>query len=375
MSDHYLAPLHSLLFKHPKYILAGWGILLLISLIGIFFIQRSVDVKDYFKKNDPTRLAEEIMAKQFGGSKPIFVRFEGNMQSPDVLKTMIRTEEFMKESPYVTSTQSIADLIAQLSFALGNGRSIPEDQDQIEQLWFMLEGNELLRQFVTDELDKGIIISRFTSPDIKEKKAFAEKMREFISANSTPECQIQITGMPFVDVTLDRSLINGQFKSVTVVVIFIIIILSLILRSFQNGLFASIPIIAATLLLFGIMGFTGISLNIATVLVAAVAVGDGIGYSIHVISYFNYARKQRKDIRSALHDTIMISGKAIVINVLSVAAGFLVLIFSNFVPLQHFGLLMAISMVGSSQGAMTLLPVILILVNRNKEASIKKKST
>lgn len=266
-----------MLFKHPKYILASWGILLLISLLRIFFIQRSVDVKDYFKKNDPTRIAEEIMAQHFGGSKPIFVRFEGNMQSPEVLKTMIRTEEFMKQSPYVNSTQSIADLITQLNFALGNGRSIPDDPNQIEQLWFMLEGNELLRQFVTDELDKGIIISRFTSPDVKDKKAFAETMRKFISANSTPDCQIQITGMPFVDVTMDRSLINGQLKSVTVVVICVIIILSVILRSFWNGLFASVPIIAATLLLFGIMGFTGISLNIATVLVAAVAVGDGSG--------------------------------------------------------------------------------------------------
>ena len=68
-----------------------------------------------------------------------------------------------------------------------------------------------------------------------------------------------------------------------------------------------------------------------------------------------------------MYETIMVSGKAIVINVLSVAAGFLVLIFSHFVPLQYFGLLMAISMIGSSLGAMTLLPVILILVFRHKK--------
>ena len=198
-------------------------------------------------------------------------------------------------------------------------------------------------------------------------------MKSFINANSTPECKIQITGMPFVDVTLDKSLVDGQFKSVTVAILFVFLILCLILRSFQNGLFASIPIVAATLLLFGIMGFTGIRLNIATVLVASVAVGDGIGYSIHVISYFRFAFKQYMDVKKALYDTIMISGRAIVINVLSVAAGFLVLIFSNFVPLQHFGLLMAFSMIGSSMGAMTLLPVILILVHR-KNRSINSVS-
>jgi len=50
----------------------------------------------------------------------------------------------------------------------------------------------------------------------------------------------------------------------------------------------------------------------------------------------------------------MISGKAIVINVMSVDAGFLVLLFSQLVPLQSFGLLVAISMIGSGLGALTL---------------------
>jgi len=366
LSEHFLKPLHLMLFKHPKYILTGWAIWLLISLSGILFIERSVDVKDYFKNNDPARLAEEIMAEKFGGSKPIFVAFEGNMQSPEVLKTMVRTEEFMKESPYVPTTQSIADLVMQLNSVMGNEKSIPDDQAQIEQLWFMLEGNELLRQFVNDDLSKGIIISKFTSPDIKQKKAFVQKMKEFIKVNSTPECKIQITGMPFVDVTLDRSLIDGQLKSVSIAILFVILILSFILRSFINGLLTSIPIVVATLFLFGIMGLTKIPLNIATVLVAAVAIGDGIGYSIHVINYFNFSFKKHQDIFQAMYETIMVSGKAIVINVLSVAAGFLVLIFSHFVPLQYFGLLMAISMIGSSLAAMTLLPVILILAYKNK---------
>ena len=68
-----------------------------------------------------------------------------------------------------------------------------------------------------------------------------------------------------------------------------------------------------------------------------------------------------------MEETIMISGKAIVINVVSVAAGFLVLIFSEMVPLQNFGLLVAMSMIGSGLGALTLLPVILILHYRRQE--------
>jgi len=68
-----------------------------------------------------------------------------------------------------------------------------------------------------------------------------------------------------------------------------------------------------------------------------------------------------------MEETIMISGKAIVVNVSSVAVGFLVLVFSEMVPLQNFGILVAMSMIGSGFGALTLLPVILILYYRKKE--------
>jgi predicted RND superfamily exporter protein len=68
----------------------------------------------------------------------------------------------------------------------------------------------------------------------------------------------------------------------------------------------------------------------------------------------------------------MISGKAILINVTTVTGGFLVLLFSQMVPLQNFGLLIAISMIGSGTGSLTLLPVILILSER-KRISINHK--
>jgi hypothetical protein len=138
------------------------------------------------------------------------------------------------------------------------------------------------------------------------------------------------------------------------------------LRSFLSGVYAAIPIMVAILILFGVMGLTAIPLNIATVLVASVALGIGIDYSIHIISHFNHSYRHHTNAEKAIEETILISGKAILINVLSVSIGFLILVFSDMVPLQYFGVLIALSMLGSSLGALTLLPVILILVHRKK---------
>jgi len=137
LSHVILKPLVNLLFKHPKYTLTAWSIFLLLSIGGTFLIKTSVNMADYFKKDNPTRISEEVMQKKFGGSLPVFVSFKGDMQSPEVLKMMIKTEHFMKEDPNIAVTQSVADLVEQMNDAMGEGKSIPDDRAKIEQLWFL----------------------------------------------------------------------------------------------------------------------------------------------------------------------------------------------------------------------------------------------
>ncbi len=306
------------------------------------------------------------MTNKFGGTKPVFVLFRGDIQDPVVLNTMLRTEEYMKQNDGVVATQSVAHLIVAMNAALGGGEQIPDEKDKIEQLWFLLDGNENMQKFVSADLDEAIIISKFSSPENEAKIEFIDYMEKFISENSTEDCRIEITGMPFIDVTMDKSLIKSQLGSLAIALVFVVIIVGAILRSFKAGIYATIPVVATIIFLFGVMGFTGIPLNIATVLVASVAMGIGIDYSIHVITHFNNSIGRGATIYEALEHTIGISGKAIIINVVSVSAGFLVLLFSEMVPLQYFGLLICLSMIGSGFSAMTFLPLILLRTHRKQ---------
>ena len=294
-----------------------------------------------------------------------------------ILNKMLEAEEYMKKNPGIEKTQSIAGLISDINGALGQGKKIPEEKDMVEQLWFLLEGNDNMNNLVSEDLDEAVIISWFTLPENKERIEFANYMKDFIGNNSVPGCSIEITGMPFIEVTIDRSLVKSQIGSLIIAVLFVTLIISIILRSFYSGLFAAIPIISTIIILFGIMGFTGIPLNIATVLVASVAMGIGIDYSIHVISHFNSHIKEGATISEALDETIAVSGKAILINLVSVSSGFLVLLFSEMVPLQYFGLLITLSMIGAGLSALTLLPVILILAKRreNKLSAFSEQTT
>ena len=366
-----LSILKTLLIRHPKYILISWCILILISIAGIFSIKRSVNIQDYFKKGNSTRISEDIMQKKFGGSMPVFVSFRGDIQSPEVLKMIKKTEKHMENYPAIDHTQSIADLIEEMNNAMGEGIKIPDVKAKIEQLWFLLEGQDALSQLVTDKLDEAIIQSTFASAEFDDMKEFVEYMELFVSENSNENCKIEVTGMPQVYVRMDTSLINSQFSSLLIAIVVVLIIVGLILRSVRKGIYATIPIVSTITVLFGFMGATGIHLDVATVLVASIALGIGIDYSIHIITHFSHSLKKNGDPEKALEDTILISGKAIAINVLSVTAGFLILIFSELVPLQHFGMLVALSMVGSGLGALTLLPALLVLTYRKKPVHTK----
>jgi predicted RND superfamily exporter protein len=158
-------------------------------------------------------------------------------------------------------------------------------------------------------------------------------------------------------------------QSLIYATLLVIILVAFILKSLRLGIHAIIPILATLLVLFGFMGLVRIPLDIATVLVGSVSIGIGVDYAIHMITHYNHEIKSGAGVKSSLEHAIRISGRAIVINVLSVALGFLVLTFSNLVPLQRFGLLVAVTMFTSGAAALTLMPAVLFVSNRNRKSS------
>jgi len=94
-------------------------------------------------------------------------------------------------------------------------------------------------------------------------------------------------------------------------------------------------------------------------MVAAVSVGIGIDYTIHCLEAY---KREFKITGDFLRRVFFSSGKAIIINALSVGAGFAVLLLSRFVMLADLGLLIAFTMVSSALVSLTLLPALLAII-------------
>jgi predicted RND superfamily exporter protein len=128
------------------------------------------------------------------------------------------------------------------------------------------------------------------------------------------------------------------------------------------GIIGIIPLSISILINFAVMGFAGIKLNLGTSMVAAVAVGIGIDYSIHCMEAYKREYLASGGRGDFLRQVFFSSGKAIIINAISVGAGFAVLMLSNFVMLGDLGMLIAITMFSSAFVSLTVLPALLALI-------------
>jgi predicted RND superfamily exporter protein len=104
IADTIASRLVQITLKRPKRVIGVWLVLIGIGIAGIFIIERSVNIQEYFKEGNPARTAEQIMMDKFGGTKPVFMRFKGDILDPQLLGKMKEAAVYMEQSPDINST-------------------------------------------------------------------------------------------------------------------------------------------------------------------------------------------------------------------------------------------------------------------------------
>ncbi len=106
-------------------------------------------------------------------------------------------------------------------------------------------------------------------------------------------------------------------------------------------------------------------------MVASIAIGAGIDYTIHFINRYKLELKEYDQIK-AMKVTLTGTGRAIVFNSISVAAGLFVLAFSEINMISEFAKLIGSVMLISVVYTLLLLPLLLKLVKFKEEKNDKQ---
>jgi predicted RND superfamily exporter protein len=143
----------------------------------------------------------------------------------------------------------------------------------------------------------------------------------------------------------------------------ILLMLTLALRSPLMATLAILPTLLAVGLVLGLMGWVEIKLDMATALVASVALGLSVDDTFHCLLQFRREHTHRSFTES-LFLSYSVTGPGVLLSSLAVAIGFAALRLSEFAPFSNFGTMVGIATAGSTLGNLILLPACLTLGDR-----------
>ena len=218
-----------------------------------------------------------------------------------------------------------------------------------------------LDRFVDDDMSPRVmrVTCQLRNHSTEETGDIIAAAKNFAKEHFPEGYTIEATGAGEMEYTMTKMIISSQVQSLLISLISVFIIITIAFGSGWAGIVGAVPLALTILLNYMVMGFAGINLDLVTSIIASVAVGVGIDYTIHFLSTYKEERAKTDNLEVVTRETFRKSGHGIVTNALAVGLGFLVLCFSKFVVLRYIGVLVAIVMFTSSYLAMTIIPGIL----------------
>ncbi len=355
--------------NNHRAVVATGVVLVILSIISSTRIVSYNDMIEDFPKDSTIRIASNWINNNFTGTTDISILLTGKKDSikePEVLRQIEDLQNFVEEKyPFVTKSVSIADFIKRMNVAM-NANSpefdkIPSSKELIAQylLLYSTSGDpDDFDPYVDYDYKEARILFMSTRSRSTENLEVLKGIKEYTDKHIGPDLKVQISGNAAITNTLAALIMKGQITSIIASMIVVFLLMTFIYRSLFGGILSVLPLSLAILINFAIMPIVGIPLDVSTSIVGSVAVGVGIDYAIHYINNARLNAGNHTTIDELYLHTSTTSGTSIFYNALAVTVGFLVLLFSNFVPMVKLGSLVALTMVTSALGSLIFIPAI-----------------
>lgn len=364
--DRMLAKTARLIPRHPKAILVGSLLVCLGVGAGTARIVVDTNPMSFYQRSEPIWRSTHLLNEHLGGWAGVSVIAEGDIKDPKVLRQIDALEQHLRKHPLVGTTTSIAGVLRRMNVIMHDGDEsfdrVPDTKELVAQyllLYTMNGSEEDFRKLVDFDYAHAQLMAKVTDSGTRAATDVLEYTRAYMKQNEGGSLKM-VGGLLDVMADMVHHIVWGQISSLAWASGLVTLVVALLMRSFVAGLLAVSPLLLALAMIFGVMGFSGIELNLVTALLSSIMIGVGIDYSIHFLWRYKDERNLGLSPEQAVERTLATTGRGIVFNGLSVVIGFVVLVISAFYPVRFFGLLVAISILASLVAALVVVPAIVL---------------
>ena len=351
--------------------------LLLFSFVGIGKLRSSTEFEDMFAGNSEAVAGLHWVRDHIGpiNALEFLLEFrESDGQALSLAEQLIALDEVsdsIRDAPQVEAVMSALTFLPSVPDGRGTRSTIARAvfQRKVEANLPSIAEKGVLSQSLSQ--NQGVSRWRLTArvSDLRGDNYAAVRDRITSVLDDTVEklsqersaavIQYQLTGLRAVVEKAHYALISDLAYSFVAAFALITPVMMLIVRGVLSGLVLMIPNILPVAFVFGCMGWCGVTLDVASILTASVALGIAVDDTLHFVTWYFRGRREGMDATQATRRAIETCSRPIVHTTLICTAAMSPFFLSEFIPTSKFAALMVLILLGAIVGDLLLLPALL----------------
>jgi predicted RND superfamily exporter protein len=368
------------ILKYNKTIVVTVTLLSLLIGAGLSNIRVDSNTIKFFSEKVEIRQSSEFTMQHLTGPMAYTLLVDSGQKNgikePVFLKTLERFQkEYEEKFTDVRKVYSLLDTVKRYNKIYNQKEEVPTNRDLIAQYLLLYSMDLPQGKEITDRVDFHEQVLRVTAlTNIVETSKDLE-MIDYAKAwwANTPY-KVTMTGQTVMYAYMTQDITNTLIYSLTLTLIVVSLLMLLIFKRVKILWILMLPNILPVLLVLGIMGWLGITIDMGIAIAGAIIIGVAVDDTIHfLVKYFDAKRRGLPQVE-VFNEVLHYAGRAIVFTTIVLSLSFGIFVFSDFTPNQNFGIVTATALSLAMVIDLLYLPALLSLFDTTKQTTLKEKS-
>jgi uncharacterized protein len=324
-------------------------------------------------RNHDYNISAKSINEHFPGSEELFVvartKDQNGIQRPEVVHAMEKFgDQMMAKDPELGGYKAVPGLIRQVNMLTHSGdprwAQIPDTQLEIAGLMSAYELSSpipgAIKEFMNPEGTDAVLSFFYKDHQATTLKRVVANSKEFIKGiNGTVENFELLLGGGIIGVSaaIDEENFHDTMLITPIVMLMAFVFVMIYYESLHAGWLMILPMLYATILTYGYMGFMNIGISVNTIPVIAVGVGVGIDYAVYIMDRIREEYEELHDLREAVLRALSTTGLAVGFTAATLIAGVIMWVIMSDLRFQSdAALLLTVMLALNAVAAVLLVP-------------------
>lgn len=338
--------------EHPVKVMAVLLILTGIVLPGALQMDIKPSTEAVLPEDDNSVQALDDLRAKFYGDSTLIVFESDDVRNTELMRDIERLENRLIRKENVRSVNSPVDIV-KMKYG-----EIPESKEKLENIDY--------RETVSSDYGTMVVtVSADTQSESGEIQKLNDDINEALKSIDRQD-EATLTGYNMIDLATFQVIIQDFIKITGVSFLAVMTVLYATFRDIKKMFLPLSVVMFGLLWMVGLGGWLGANLTIISMVSAAMIMGLGIDFGIHVTKKF-YKTQGGQD---GLSQTMVELSRGLIGASLTTSVGFLALLFAELAGMHSLGIFLFTGIIASYIGSTVFLPTLIILIEGRKSFKI-----